>query len=219
MGCGMSGATATRLWPPDQRVTFRASWELYQLLAREIGDQPVRLAYDHDMVELMSPSPQHEDFKVLLERLVGALTDEAGVPCKGMGSTRWDRPEAWRGLEADATFYLTSAKIAEARQRPRDAADYPVPDLAVAVDLSPSRLDRPAIYAALGVPEVWRFDGAAVRIARLGETGQYEELHESPTLGIRADEIAHWLLEVTAEDDNDWTRQLRAWYRGRQARE
>ena len=50
--------------------------------------------------------------------------------------------------------------IAEAIARmSEDVADYPNPDLAVEVDISPSKIDRPGIYAALGVAEVWRYDG------------------------------------------------------------
>ena len=45
--------------------------------------------------------------------------------------------------------------IAEAVARmSEDVADYPNPDLGVEVDVSPSKIDRPGIYAALGVAEV-----------------------------------------------------------------
>ena len=38
-----------------------------------------------------------------------------------------------------------------------EVAAYPNPDLAVEVDISRPQADRPAIYAALQVPEVWTF--------------------------------------------------------------
>ena len=51
---------------------------------------------------------------------------------------------------------LEACETADARDA-NDVADYPNPDLAVEVDLSPSKIDRPAIFRALRVLEVWRF--------------------------------------------------------------
>ena len=36
--------------------------------------------------------------------------------------------------------------------------DYPNPDLAVEIDISPPKIDRSGIYAALKVSELWRRD-------------------------------------------------------------
>jgi Uma2 family endonuclease len=199
----------------DQRITFAASWEVYQALAAAIGDQHVLLAYDGGRVELMSPGREHEVLKVLVERLVGALAGALRVPCKGFGSMRWERPEATRGLEGDATFYLTREKLAVARRQPADDAAYPVPDLAVEIDTSRPLVDRASIYRALGVPEVWRFDGEAFQIDRLGPDGSYAAVAESGFLGVRPDEVTYLLLTVApeAEDDNDFTRMVADWAR------
>jgi Uma2 family endonuclease len=199
----------------DERIAFAASWEVYRALAEAIGDQHVLLAYDGERVELMSPGREHEVLKVLVERLVGALAAALRVPCKGFGSMRWERPEAARGLEGDATFYLTREKLAVARRQPADDAEYPAPDLAVEIDTSRPLVDRASIYQILGVPEVWRFDGESVRIDRLGPDGTYTAVDESGFLGVRTDEVTHLLLTVApeAEDDNDFTRRVGAWAR------
>ena len=52
------------------------------------------------------------------------------------------------------------------------------------------RIDRPSIYAASGVAEVWRFDGETLTIERLGPDGRYEEVAASTFLGVRPDEVA-----------------------------
>jgi Uma2 family endonuclease len=202
----------------EQRIAVRdVSWETYTRLVEEMGDQHVLLAYNRGVLEFMSPGPMHEDHKGRLNRLVYVVTEELGVPCKGYGSTTWKALEAHRGLEADDCFYLTVEKIAASRQpaldRSNDAADYPYPDLAIEVDLRPSAVDRDEVYASLGVPEVWRFDGERLRISRLGPNGVYEETAASPFLGIRAEEVVRGLLEVEAEDDNAWSRRLREWIR------
>jgi Uma2 family endonuclease len=206
----MATDVRVRLDAGDNLISFRAGWDDYQSLIRAIGDQNVRLSFDGERVELMSPGQEHEDYKVLFERLVGALTAALKVPCKGMGSARWLRPEAERGLETDASFYLTTDKIAIARRRPKNPADYPIPDLSVEIDLRPSQVDRAGIYEALGGLEVWRFDGETVRIDRLGPDGRHSDAPESGWLGIRPEEIAR-LLTLDAEDDNDFSNQVVAW--------
>lgn len=49
----------------------------------------------------------------------------------------------------------------------------PPPDLAIEIDITSSSLDRLAIYASLGITEVWRFDGDRLTIYVL-EDGYYQ---------------------------------------------
>jgi Uma2 family endonuclease len=208
----MATDVRNRTLPGDHRVSFLATWDDYQAIARAVGDQHVRLAYDGERVELMSPSTEHEEYKELMAYVVRALATGLRVPYKCMGSSRWERPAALRAIESDTCFYLTPEKIAVARTRPKADADWPLPDLAVEIDLSPSKVDRPGIYAALGVPEVWRFDGATLRIDRLGPDDTYAVAPESEWLGVRPEEVVH-LLSIDAEDDNDFSEQALAWAR------
>ena len=53
----MSISTSKRQAAGDQRIAFHATWELYQSMAHTIGDQPIRLAFDGERMELMSPRP------------------------------------------------------------------------------------------------------------------------------------------------------------------
>lgn len=206
----MATEVLKRVITADNRIDFAATWDDYQAICRAIGDQHVLSAFDGKRVELMSPGADHEDYKVLIDLIVGALSAVLGVPRKGMGSTGWKRPEVSRGVEADTCFYFTNDKIAVARRRPKEDADWPLPDLAIEIDVSPSRIDRPAIYAALGVAEVWRFDGETFHIDRLGPDGRYTDVPESGWLGVRPEEVAR-LLALDAGDDNDFAEQVRAW--------
>ena len=105
------------------------------------------------------------------------VAEELGIDSAGGGDTTWKRPELARGLEADECYYFLPEKIAaDAAALERgsdDIADYPNPDLAIEVDLSPPQVDRAGIYAALRVAEVWRFDGRTVVIDRLTADGTY----------------------------------------------
>ena len=208
----MATVVEYRIQTGDHRIAFYATWDQYEAISRAVGDQHVRLAYDGERVELMSPGAEHEDWASLIESVVRPLAAALGVLCKGMRSTRWERSEAARAIEGDATFYLTADKIAVARTRPKKSEDWPLPDLAIEIDMSPSQIDRPAIYAAVGVPEVWRFDGVTVRIDRLGPDGTYADASESGWLGVRPDEVFH-LLSIDAQDDNDFSAQALEWAR------
>jgi Uma2 family endonuclease len=65
----------------------------------------------------------------------------------------------------------------------------PPPDLAVEVDITNPSLDKLPIYAALGVSEVWRYDGQRLRIYTLAD-GMYRTQSTSPAFAGLALEVA-----------------------------
>jgi Uma2 family endonuclease len=213
----MRTAASRELATDEPRFAFRTDWDGYQALARilETSADRVLVTFDGERVELrMSPSPLHERNLRRLRRLVEAIADARGLPRYEVGATRWDRPEASRGLEADTSFYLSQPKIEAVRDRPEELARWPLPDLAVEVDHSAPEVDRQSIYIALGVPEIWRFDGVDLEIDVLGDEG-YATDDSSPTLGASAAEVASWVLDREAMDDRDWENRVDAWARGR----
>lgn len=145
--------------------------------------------------------------------------DELEIPCTGLGQTTWKRPEVVRGLEANDCYYFAPEKLAVADEAilrwSKDVAEYPNPDLAIEVDVSPSKIDRPAIYAALRVAEVWRFDGERkwIVIERVSEDGTYQTVDMSEFLPVRSEEVARWVLEEDRRAGSAWGRRLRAWTR------
>ena len=151
------------------------------------------MAYDGEDLEIMTKGPKHEDFRELLGRIVAEVAVELKIPQKCLGETTWKRPELSRGLEADQCYYFQPEKLAAAsRAKARgsnDVADYPNPDLAIEVDISPSLVDRPGIYAFLGVAEVWRFDGQTLTIQRLDPGGRYLPIETSAWLSIKNSEV------------------------------
>jgi Uma2 family endonuclease len=198
----------------ERRIVLRdISWETYEALAGELGDQPVRLSFDRGVLEIMSPSPLHERYKKLLGRLVEELLVGLGLAFEAAGESRWSRAEVARGLEADECYYLAAAKLAVVRGRAPDRPDDPLPDLAVEIDVSPSQADRPGIYAALGVTEVWRFDGERLRIEGLRNNGGYEDLPQSRFLPVRPEEVVERIRRAEALDQTAWTLEIRDWVR------
>jgi Uma2 family endonuclease len=181
------------------------------------GHRWLRIAYDGRDLEIMPISQFHEDIADFACRFIEVVTEELEIPSRSLGRATWNRPALARGIEADQCFFFLPAKlaaVAAARaRRSDDVADYPDPDLAVEVDISPPKLDRPGIYAALRVPEVWRFSGEGVTIERLTAQGTYEASETSGWLGIRADEVARWVFQEDTSDVSAWRQRLRAWVR------
>src|SRR5713226_4217057 len=135
------------------------SWPTYQKLADEITDRrSVRLTYDRGRLELMSPLPEHEAYSVQLGQFVRVVAVACKMPLKCLGAMTIRRQELARGLEPDNCFYLANWP----RIRGRKVLDFtvdPPPDLGLEIDVTNLSLDRLPIYAALRVPEVWRFTG------------------------------------------------------------
>jgi Uma2 family endonuclease len=201
----------------DQRIVIRdIPWDIYDRLSDAIGEgQHIHLAYDGRDLEIMSTGREHEDFKDLLGRFVNAVTDDLHILSRAVGETTWKRAEIERGLEADLSYYFVLEKLAQDREarkrRSRNIADYPNPDLAVEIDISPFQIDRPGIYQALRVAEIWRFDGSSVSIEQLGPDGTYVAAERSMFLPILASEIVRWIIEEDTDDLPAWRERLRAW--------
>jgi Uma2 family endonuclease len=206
---------------PDERHVFKGvDWAFYEKLVDSIPEGAnIHVDYDGKDLEIMAPSPIHDVVRKTLARFVELTADELEIPYTGLGQTTWKRLEVVRGLEADDCYYFAPEKRAVAdeaiKRWSKDVADYPNPDLAIEVDLSPSKIDRPAIYAALRVAEVWRFDGEqkSIVIDRLGEDGAYHSVEASEFLPVRAEEVGRWVLDEDRRAGSAWGRRLRAWAR------
>lgn len=201
----------------ETRIVLRdVGWQAYDVLSEAIGTRSnVRLTYDGKDLEIMTRSRMHELFRELSGQFVVEVSNAFRIRRSAAGETTWKRPELSRGLEADHCYYFTAQKLdADARAqagRSKDPADYPNPDLAIEIDISPPEVDRKSIYRALKVGEIWYFDGEDVTIEQLGDDGQYVDAAMSRFLPVKAVEIRRWLVEEDCTDQLAWSLRLRAW--------
>ena len=201
---------------PDRRVVFRGvDWAFYEELVDSIPSYVhIHVDYDGKDLEILSKGIRHERARILLGRIVETTAEEFDVLYQGAGQTTWKRREVLRGLEADESYYFLPEKIAAdvaaVERGSDDIADYPDPDLAIEVDLSPPQVDRAGIYAALRVAEVWRFEFDRLVIERLTPEGTYTAVDASGFLPIRAEDARRWVVEEGSLDHLTWVRRLRA---------
>jgi Uma2 family endonuclease len=148
----------------NQVIMHGVSWKTLQQLLADRGERcGVLFAYDRGTVELRMPSQEPEWIKTILTQVVDAIAFARDLHYRSLGSTTFVREDLARGFEPDACFYLAHAD-AIAPERPLDLTVEPPPDLVIEVDITHSSLDKLPIYAALGVPEIWRYRDGAVEI-------------------------------------------------------
>ncbi len=99
-----------------------------------------------------------------------------------------------------------------------DLAIDPPPDLAIEIDITSPSLPRLPIYGALGIPEVWRFDGEnMVLLALVG--GSYQEIQTSIALPrVTPAVLQTWLSQAITMGETHWAKALRRWVREQSTR-
>jgi Uma2 family endonuclease len=155
----------------DRLILQGISWSTYKSLMADVGDRRAwRVAYVPGALELRMPLEEHEEPKRLLEDFVTAMVDELGIELRSLGSLTLEHEELSRAVEPDSCFYIQN----ELRVRGRNIRlpDDPPPDLAIESDHTHSSLNKLDIYAALGVPELWRYAQKTFQVYLLTD-GQY----------------------------------------------
>ena len=209
---------------PEQRVLLRdISWATYEhLMADHVDQRLPHFTYDRGLLEIVMPSPEHDEDAYTLESIVEIVAEELDIEVRGVRSSTFRRPDIERGFEADGSFYIDNAERVVGK-RAFDLAVDPPPDLVIEIDVARSSLDKLSIFAQFGVPEVWRVTGQRVSIHRLGPSG-YQTSTESGVLPPLTDEVLTRLLaERQSSSRRTWVRTVRAWARaqgaaGQQAR-
>ena len=163
---------------------------------------------------MMSPSEDHEVYRRLLGRMIDDWTVENGIAARSMGATTLKREASQHGVEADECFYVKNERVVRGRRI--DLKVDPPPDLAIEIDISSSSIDKLEVYAALGVREVWLFNGEALAAYQLRPDGRYQIIEESFNLpGFPVKDVADWIARAQTTDETSWDKSFRDWVRTR----
>ncbi len=210
---------ATAQLSQEQRIVFdSADWAMYEGFLKALDNRPVRVTYDRGHLEIMTLSFPHEKSSNLLGRLVEVLTEELNIPLQSAGSTTLKREDLDKGVEADQSYYLENEPMIRDKEEIDLTVD-PPPDLALEIDITRSSLNRMGIYAALRVPEVWRYDGEKLTVYRLDRKGKYRVVDRSvhfPFLPLS--EITRFLNLRSQLGETGVVRAFRKWVQEQQAK-
>jgi Uma2 family endonuclease len=199
--------------PPGHQLLLKdVSWQMFEKILEELGEtRAARVSYSKGMLEIMTPLAEHEDDKVIIGDLVKALLEELDIEFRSLGSTTFKNQAMAQAVEADDCFYIRNEAAIRGKKR-IDLNFDPPPDLAIEIDItSRTQFNN---YEALGVPELWRYNGRNLQINILQE-GKYVESNNSynfPELPIG--EIIHQYVEQSkAVGRNATMRAFRNWVR------
>ncbi len=175
--------------PDDTVITFHnVGWEEYEDLLEQVGEASgLRISFDDGTLKVMTLSSEHEKYERFLEKLLTAIVLRLRINILSFGSATMRKRNKHKGNEPDACFYVQTADAIGNRLHIDFEID-PPPDIAVEVDVHHDSRDKFSIYAGLGVPELWRFDGQTMIIYVL-ERDRYEEVIASRALPMLTSQI------------------------------
>ncbi len=200
--------------PVGQSILLEnVSWQAFETLLVEIGEhRAARLAYDEGILEIMAPLPEHEYYKEAIGVLVQDLADVVDIDYETLGSTTWKRQDLLVGVEPDNCFYFQNEAVIRGKLD-FDLIKDPPPDLVLEIDVTHKSLDRFPIYARLGVPEIWRYEKAQIKIYQLQGNG-YVETNTSLVFPVTPiQQIIPFIQQHRAAGKKFMRRAFRDWVR------
>lgn len=134
------------------------SWENYQKLLAEVGDEyNFKISYFSGVLEVISPGRSHEKIKENIANLIVAYCDAKEIDYYNIGSTTLKKSNVSK--EPDVSYAI--------------ATDKDFPDLAVEVNYSSGGINDLEIYRVLGIKEVWIWNKDDILSFYILENQQY----------------------------------------------
>ncbi len=183
----------TMLAPETRTVMENIHWETFVELAVQRRGSVPRMTFDEGVLELMSPRRQHENIGSLIGRLVETYTEVRGIEIVTVASTTFKRKDLQKAFEADESYYIEHSEQIRVKEEVDLTID-PPPDLVIEVEITSSAIQKMKLFAAMGVPEVWRHDGEKLQMNVL-EGGQYRAVASSHALPELVASVIDAILE------------------------
>jgi Uma2 family endonuclease len=157
---------------PEQRMLIRGvTWKDYVILREALDTPGLRMTYCEGVLELMSPSRNHELWKTTTARLIELYAFLLRLPLLGYGSTTFRKEAKERGVEPDECWRVGS-----------QMQDGEIPDIVFEVIYTNPILDKLHVYDGLAIPEVWLWKDGAFEIHQRRAEGGYLRVARSELL-------------------------------------
>jgi Uma2 family endonuclease len=168
------------------------SWDDYEILLEALERPHLRVTYDGGTLEITSPLNRHERYARLIDALVDAFCDVLGLRVESFGCATWKKRVLEKGVEGDGCYYVRDVDRIIGK-RDLDLESDPPPDIVVEIDTTRSSLKKLRIYAALGVAEVWRYDGEKMQMYKLKDEKYFEILSSNILPGLTGAILAEFI--------------------------
>lgn len=204
-------AIAEHIQAESRLLLHGIDWPTYVALRDGDENNHVRMTYDRGELEMVSPSKSHEQAAHMIGWLITVWAEVRGIDIQSCRTMTIRREDLQRGLEPDNCYYVAHELLV--RQKTElDLVNDPPPDLAIEVDLGSGGVGKLTIYAALRVPEVWRYDGRALQIYALDAGGQYQPHQQSISFPeLPPAEIVRVLGQLGTASETALARSFRQW--------
>jgi Uma2 family endonuclease len=142
----------------DAQTFPHVSWQQLEEIDHAFESIPgVRFRYLDSQLEIMSISPEHEDFKTTLRMLLEAYLRAKRIRFYGRGGPSLGDRTLGARSEPDESYNLESRK--------------PYPDLVIEVIITSGGVDKLEGYRRMGVPEVWFWEDGVLSLYHLNLDG------------------------------------------------
>jgi Uma2 family endonuclease len=151
----------------EKLVTLKdVTWEQFKAIEAQLEDnRNVRLSYLSGILEIMAPiGEKHEEVKRTLGYLLEAYMKQLGIRFYKRGGFTIEAPGYASGTP-DESYSIGTEKE--------------VPDIVIEVIVTSGTINRTELYKPKKVPEVWFWKSNEIKIFRLNEDGEYQEVDRS----------------------------------------
>lgn len=161
------------------------SWEQFKGIEAQLKDnRNVRLSYLSGILEIMSPiGDKHEKVKSTLGLLLEAYMRVKGIRFYKRGGFTLEESGYASGTPDESYCIGTDKKT---------------PDIVIEIIITSGTINRKELYKPKKVPEVWFWKKNEIKIYRLTEQGEYDEVNQS---GFFPDLDPNLLLQYIAMPD------------------
>lgn len=202
--------------PPGQSVLVKnITWHKFEDILEELGEHRAsRLAYYKGVLEIMVPLGEHENSNRFMEQLISVLAEEMNLNIKRFGSSTLKRANMDSGAEPDSCYYIQNEPSVRSK-RNIDLDSDPPPDLVVEIDITSSSLNKHEIYAALEIPEIWRYHQKKLQVFVLSQQPRsYSQRLSSPTFpNINLSTIPEFIERSLVDGEIPTLKTFRTWVR------
>lgn len=187
--------------PPDSRLILQnQTWDDYERLTAAVGEASgLRISFADGELEIMTLSTEHESFAEMIGRLVDRISIGKNIDILFFGSATIKKSKRVAGSEPDACFYVQNAAKIGGKIRVDFGVD-PPPDVVAEIDWKHDSFYKFPIYAQLGVPEIWRYDGQKATFYKLENNEKYVEIETSVALPVLTAKVLGDFLNRNGKD-------------------